>query len=198
MQKDGRNQGLRIHAGRLRGRIIEAPPGQDTRPTASRARETLLQVLTSNYLSQGWMDAIVLDLYAGSGALSFEALSRGALHATCIDQDKRAIQTITANANALKLRDQITIRSLDLQQDAEITLRNAPNIVFCDPPYAVDATSLLTRLHDRVTPRCILCYEHGSDRVPVLFPHWRLLTRKRLGAACISIFIREERDAADL
>ena len=90
---------MRIIAGAWRGRTIEAPPGQSTRPTADRVRETLFSMLTSRLGS--FEELRVADLFAGSGALGLEALSRGAAHATFVESDAKASAMIRRNAEKL-------------------------------------------------------------------------------------------------
>jgi len=91
----------RIVAGRLGGRRIDTPPGDNTRPTSDRVREGLFSRVES--LLGGLSDAGVLDLYAGSGALGLEALSRGAATATFVESDPAAAKVIAANGSALNL-----------------------------------------------------------------------------------------------
>src|SRR3954447_4184795 len=90
---------MRIIAGKWRGRTIEAPPGDDTRPTADRVRETLFSMLASRLGS--FEELRVADLFAGTGALGLEALSRGAASATFIESDSRAVALIRRNADKL-------------------------------------------------------------------------------------------------
>ena len=122
---------MRIIAGTWRGRVIEAPPGSGTRPTADRARETLFSMLASRLGS--FEDLRVADLFAGSGALGFEALSRGAAHATFVESDAAAIATLRRNAAKLAAVDRVQI-------SARSALSLAPSdpfdLVFADPPYA--------------------------------------------------------------
>jgi 16S rRNA (guanine966-N2)-methyltransferase len=98
---------VRIIAGEWRGRVIETPPGQATRPTADRVRETLLSMLTSRLGSLE--DLRVADLFAGSGALGFEALSRGASSATFVEKDAKAAAAIRRNAEKLGAADRMRI-----------------------------------------------------------------------------------------
>src|SRR5919206_28086 len=98
---------MRIIAGRWRGRPIEAPPQLATRPTADRVRETLFSMLTSRL---GSFDGLrVADLFAGSGALGLEALSRGAASATFVENDAKAAAVIRRNAEKLGATDRIRI-----------------------------------------------------------------------------------------
>ncbi|HEV2773766.1 MAG TPA: 16S rRNA (guanine(966)-N(2))-methyltransferase RsmD [Thermoleophilaceae bacterium] len=118
---------MRIVAGHLRGRRLTAPPGRGTRPTSDRVREALFSILGP------LGGARVLDLFAGSGALGIEALSRGALHATFVDRDTRAVAAIERNLAALQL-DSATVHGRDA-----VTFLSAAtghwDLVFVDPPY---------------------------------------------------------------
>ena len=120
---------MRIIAGRWRGRPIDAPPGQSTRPTADRARETLFSMLASRLGS--FEDLRVADLFAGSGALGFEALSRGAATATFVEKDAKAQAIIKRNAEKLGASARILGSSaLALPRSESFDL------IFADPPYA--------------------------------------------------------------
>ena len=122
---------MRIIAGQWRGRVIEAPPGQSTRPTADRVRETLFSMLTSRLGS--FEDLRVADLFAGSGALGFEALSRGAAHATFVESDPKAATAIRRNAEKLGAMDRVQL----LGGSALALPRSEPfDLVLADPPYA--------------------------------------------------------------
>ena len=120
---------MRIIAGKWRGRTIEAPPGDLTRPTADRVRETLFSMLTSRV---GSFDELrVADLFAGSGALGFEALSRGAASVTFIENDSSAAATIRRNADKLGT-------SVRLLGGSALALPHSDpfDVIFADPPYA--------------------------------------------------------------
>src|SRR5947208_1335701 len=96
---------MRIIAGKWRGRILEAPPGMGTRPTADRVREALFSMLASRLGS--FEELRVADLFAGSGALGFEALSRGAAYATFVESDPKAAAAIRRNAEKLGVSVQV-------------------------------------------------------------------------------------------
>jgi 16S rRNA (guanine966-N2)-methyltransferase len=120
---------MRIIAGKWRGRVLEAPPGLATRPTADRARETLFSMLGSRL--GGFEELRIADLFAGSGALGFEALSRGASLATFVENDSSAVAAIRRNAE--KLGAEATI----LSGSALALPRSRPfDLIFADPPYA--------------------------------------------------------------
>ena len=121
---------MRIIAGRWRGRPIEAPPGLATRPTADRARETLFSMLTSRLGSLD--DLRVADLFAGSGSLGFEALSRGAAHVTFVEQDQKAVAVLRLNASKLGADD------VQILGGSALALPRAEpfDLILADPPYA--------------------------------------------------------------
>ena len=122
---------MRIIAGQFRGRTLEAPPGISTRPTGDRVREALFSMLASRI---GSFEGLrVADLYAGSGALGLEALSRGAAHATFVETDPSAQAAIKANAARLGVAERV--RSLG--GSALALPRSEPfDLIFADPPYA--------------------------------------------------------------
>ena len=122
---------MRIIAGEWRGRKLVAPAGQQTRPTADRTREALFSMLASRL---GSFDGLrVADLYAGSGALGLEALSRGAANATFVENDRAALKAIEANAAALGAADRIAVRAT-----SAVALPKAGpfDLILADPPYS--------------------------------------------------------------
>lgn len=122
---------MRIIAGDWRGRKLIAPPGLDTRPTADRTRETLFSMLVSRI---GSFDELrVADLFAGSGALGFEALSRGAAHCTFVETAEPARRAILANARVLRAEERISVAA----HSALALPSGQPfDLIFADPPYA--------------------------------------------------------------
>ena len=121
---------MRVVAGLHGGRRLEAPPGEETRPTSDRVREALFSILGARV--EG---ARVLDLFAGSGALGIEALSRGAAEATFVDRSPAAIRVVRANLAALGLEAEV------VRADARAAVRTARaaarqyDLLFLDPPY---------------------------------------------------------------
>ena len=127
---------MRIIAGEWRGRQIEAPPGTSTRPTGDRVRETLFSMLASRLGS--FEDLRVADLFAGSGALGFEALSRGAASATFVESDAAAAAAIRLNAERLGASDRVRV----ISGSALALPRSEPfDLIFADPPYAAGSGS---------------------------------------------------------
>ncbi len=126
---------MRIIAGDWRARTIAAPAGETTRPTADRTRETLFNMLTSRL---GDFDGLsIADLFAGSGALGLEALSRGAASCLFVEEDKRAVDTIRANIAKLGAGSRSVV-----QQASVLRLRPAKaphDLLMLDPPYDTGA-----------------------------------------------------------
>jgi 16S rRNA (guanine966-N2)-methyltransferase len=122
---------MRIIAGEWRGRTIEAPPGVATRPTADRVRETLFSMLTSRLGS--FEDLRVADLFAGSGALGLEALSRGAAAATFVELDPKAAAAIKRTAERLGAGDRVLILGCSA---LSVPKTDPFDLVLADPPYA--------------------------------------------------------------
>src|SRR5580698_7886643 len=138
---------MRIVAGQWRGRTLIAPPGSRTRPTADRVRQALFDMLL--HAPWGGRDLIegahVLDVFAGTGALGLEALSRGAAFATFIEQDRAALAALRANIATLRAADRTAILAGDALATkalaaAPFTTLNgtACALVFLDPPYGAD------------------------------------------------------------
>ena len=137
---------MRIIAGEWRRRLLQAPPGDATRPTADRTRETLFAMLTSRL---GSLEGLaVADLFAGSGALGLEALSRGAASCVFVEQDPAAIRALRANIAALRAQSQCDVRTASVMQ---LNPASAPlDVILLDPPYHSGAGAValdrLTRL----------------------------------------------------
>lgn len=178
---------MRIVAGTWRGRALTAPPGSQTRPTADRVRQALFDMLL--YAPWGGRDSIedarVLDVFAGTGALGLEALSRGAAHATFIEHDRAALTALRANIAALRAGPRATILPIDALAAPR---GDACSLVFLDPPYGNDLVQrALTHLHATgwIAPGALIIAETGRDEPP-LRPD--LLAERVHGAARISIW----------
>ena len=128
---------MRIVGGRHRGRPLRAPGGRDSRPTSDRAREAIFNILAHGMEDFRLDGASVVDVFAGTGALGLEALSRGAAHATFIDDDGRAMRSVRGNAAALGERGAVTLLTLDaarLPPPPRIA-KTPGGLAFLDPPY---------------------------------------------------------------
>lgn len=151
---------MRIVAGALKGRRLEGPAWDGVRPTSDRLRETLF-----NVLGQRLDGEHVLDVYAGTGAVGIEAISRGAASATFVDSDPRAIRLITANAAHCGVSEACEIvRSAWPGRDGRLT--GPFDLVFLDPPYELpDLQGALAAAADTVAPGGRLVLEHRRGRV---------------------------------
>lgn len=126
---------MRVIAGALKGRRLVTPRGATTRPTADQVRIALMDTLGP------WLpDARLLDLFAGAGGVGFEALSRGAAHATFVERDPRAIAALVENIRTLGLEPRTSVVRGDVARQLERMAGEARQfqIVFLDPPYATD------------------------------------------------------------
>ncbi len=125
---------MRIVAGRFGGRVLRAPPGMTTRPTSERVRQAIF-----NVLGDPPENCHILDLFAGSGAMGLEALSRGAVHATFVDNGRQALQALRNNLDTLQVAaNQVTIKPLDAVRAVTERPTTPWHWVFIDPPYRTD------------------------------------------------------------
>jgi 16S rRNA (guanine966-N2)-methyltransferase len=172
---------MRIIAGTHRGRRIAAPKGRDTRPTSDRVRENAFNLI-------GPVDeADVLDLFAGSGALGLEALSRGAATATFVESDRDACRVINTNLDTLDFRGTV------LQQDALRAVtseRRTYDLVLCDPPYGYDHAKLTPHLARLLRDNGLLVYESAGREDPPDVPGLEQRTSRRYGSARLTLFER--------
>ena len=158
---------MRIIAGQMRGRTFSAPEGEGTRPTTDRVRESLMSSIFS--ARGGFDDAMVLDAFAGSGALGFEALSRGAARAVFYERDAKAFKTLSANVAKLGLEARrATVTRADIMTHPPAFSRPAFDLVFLDPPYAYDAHEVLGMVANLTAKGIIstdayIVYEHAVE-----------------------------------
>ena len=175
---------MRIIAGQWRGRSLDAPPGTVTRPTSDRAREGLFSMLASRL---GSFEGLrVADLFAGTGALGLEALSRGAAHCTFVERDRAALDVLKRNAARLGAGDRADIRA----QGVEHAALPPCDLVFMDPPYGGGlAQAALERAADWLAPGGWISVElHGEalDTPPGL----DLAAERRFGKATLILLRR--------
>ena len=133
---------MRIIAGRWRGRIIDAPPGRKTRPTSDRVREAWMSAMQTEIPGSN-----ALDLFAGSGALGLELLSRGAEHLTFVERGNPALRTLKANATKLGVAEsELTLVRADAIEYAAALPELAFDLAVADPPYHEGLAAELLRL----------------------------------------------------
>ena len=180
----------RLIAGTHRGRRLQVPPGATTRPTADRAREGLFSSLQSLLELPG---ARVLDLYAGSGALGLEALSRGAASATLVESDERALAALRRNVAALDLPAEVVALPVErfLARDPVPPDRTRHDglrydLVLLDPPYELDVAPVLARLVPRVAEGGVVVLERRTGGPAPSWPPGLVHERsRRYGAATL-------------
>jgi 16S rRNA (guanine966-N2)-methyltransferase len=174
---------MRVVAGTAKGRRLVAPAGRVTRPTSDRVRESIFNALHSLDAVEG---ARVLDLFAGSGALGIEALSRGAAHCTFVESAPLALAAVRANLDATGLRNRARV----VPSTAEAYLAAAPpavDLALCDPPYGFDRWDELLA----VLPATTVVIE--SDRSVALTGPWAAGRMRRYGGTVVTFGHRAER-----
>ncbi len=176
---------MRIVAGNLRGRKIDAPEGKTTRPTTDKVREAVFNALGSLSAIE---DARVVDLYAGSGALGIEALSRGAAHCTFIESDRKAVAAIKANIEHLGVEPISTVVAGDVF--ANLARTSDADVVLADPPYEF---SQWQELLDAVAKKCdnpdvVMVVE--SDKPLENIEGWDITRSKRYGGTWVTFLQR--------
>lgn len=183
---------MRIIAGTARGRRIEAPEGRNTRPTLDRIRENLFNILQTRI-----QDSVILDLFAGSGALSFEAISRGASRAVLCDNDRSAYRTEKLNASTLGFEKQTEIFCCDWKA----ALRNLRqrgdkfDLVFLDPPYRMtDLRQVSVQIEDLIAEDGLVILEHEAKQF-VEFGNGFIRTDERRWGFCGIAFYRKAEDS---
>jgi len=181
---------LRIVGGEARGRPLRSVPGSRTRPTADRVRQSLFDAL-----GQRMDGLVVLDLYAGTGALGLEALSRGAARAVLMENDARACGVIFHNAAALGYDARCRVVRAELPDALQQLRGERFDLVFSDPPYALRAaqpTLAALRSNDLLAPRARVVLE--TDRrepAPTPPPDLRLADERRYGDTRVLVYSAE-------
>lgn len=177
---------MRIIAGTARGATFDAPQGRDTRPTLDRVRENVF-----NILQMKAREARVLDLFSGSGAMAFEALSRGAASAVLVDVDRAANQIERRNADKLRMQDRCRILNCDWQQAVrQLTAQNEKfDLVFLDPPYAMhDMNPVMNALRPLLHDESVILLEHEAKTFPATPDGYYLYDSRKYGVAGVNFF----------
>lgn len=182
-----------------------APQGETTRPTTDRMREALMSSLAS--ARGGFEGAIVLDAFAGSGALGLEALSRGASFAQFFERDAKAAKVLKRNLDAFDVgSERASLLRRDVLAAPPITPRAPFDLVLLDPPYAVDPSriaALLSQLDaaGALSADVVVSYEHArsTDIMPYVetcFPQFRHFKHKEAGKVAFDVFGKDADDEA--
>lgn len=179
---------MRIVSGRFRGKTLFAPPGQHTRPTSDRARQAIFNILEHAPWAEGVEGQRVIDLFAGSGALGFEALSRGAAFALFVETDEAARGAIRQNVEAMGLFGQTRVHRRDATSLGVRPGADGPafDLAFLDPPYAQGlGETALARLAEGnwLTPGARVVFERGTAEPEFTAPGFEPLDVRDYGAA---------------
>lgn len=181
---------MRITGGESRGIQLKVPIGRFVRPTTDRVREAIFAILGS-FNDSG---VRVLDLYAGSGALGIEALSRGADWVDFVDQNKKSCNAIEYNLKKIRLQDQAHVYCCSVSQ-AMIFLDNNYDVVFLDPPYSYSSTDdlLLTLSGTKVLRELSTVVVSHGNRFPLKtdYSSLKLVKQRRYGDSYITIYQKE-------
>jgi 16S rRNA (guanine966-N2)-methyltransferase len=183
---------VRIIAGEFRGRHLLTPKGRSIRPTSDRVREALFNVVAPHIAG-----AHVLDLFAGTGALGLEALSRGAAQAVFVDHDAEAIRLIRENIRLCGVQDRVRVLRRPILPSLTALAAQRPHLgwfdlIFLDPPYGQGLVSVvlecLAELRLAAAPALAVAEHHRQDAIPAVCGAWRRIKERRYGDTVVSFF----------
>ena len=177
---------LRITGGELRGRIVESPDGMSTRPTTDMWRQTIYAALEHLIDLEG---ATVCDLYAGTGILGFEALSRGAASLQSVEHQRKRAAALKQTAQDLGVADRITVFE-DTVESALPRLQGKCDLILADPPYDLRAANALISAiaeHHLLKPGGILVVEHGPMEFVLPLDGWATMWSKEKGDTVVDM-----------
>ena len=183
---------MRIVAGTFRGRRLHAPKGTEIRPTSDRVREAIFSIIGPTVEA-----AKVLDLFAGTGALGLEALSRGASEAVFIDRSLQAVQLIRSNIELCGVQDRVSIIHGSVDQGLHRLADRGEvfDLIFMDPPYGGGSVQkTLSNLAAVARNRTLVVAEHGVRDLSPLYPadrQWIKIQERKYGDTAVSFFVRE-------
>jgi 16S rRNA (guanine966-N2)-methyltransferase len=188
---------MRVVAGELRGRRIDGPEGDATRPTTDKVREAIFNALGSLDAIDG---AVVVDLFAGSGALGIEALSRGARQCTFVESDRRALGVVKGNIESLGVADSSRVVALDIVREVTspgaLRLRELlaeATLVLVDPPYGFAHWNEVFAAADATAESAVLVIETEAraavhDEAPT---GWKSVRERDYGRTKVGFFVRD-------
>ena len=186
---------MRIIAGKARGRLIEAPEGKNTRPTLDRVRENLFNILQMRIRG-----AAVLDLFAGSGALSLEAISRGAAKAVLCDIDRSANRIQHRNAETLGFSGQTEILLCNWKKAARLLEERGEtfDLIFLDPPYRMtDLTEVAAALEGLLAEDGLVIVEHEAKQEVSFGAGFEKTDERKWGFCGMSFYRKAAADAKE-
>jgi 16S rRNA (guanine966-N2)-methyltransferase len=181
---------MRIIGGIHKGRMIAASQDMNVRPTAHRVRQSMFNILEhGNFTTKGnpIRDAIVLDAFSGTGALAFEALSRGAAYATCMDIDQGSLRQIKKNAASLSETERLNVLLSDATNPPQAIA--SADLIFLDPPYGLGQVELaLNALSNAnwISKEAIIVAETGIKEDLSIIDGFIILDRRKYGKTAIT------------
>jgi 16S rRNA (guanine966-N2)-methyltransferase len=187
---------MRIVGGEFKGRALSVPEGRNTRPTSDRAREAIFNILTHADWAPAMADARIMDIFAGSGALGFEAMSRGAAFCLFVETDEAARGAIRDNVEAFGLFGTTRVHRRDATQLGPRPggASEAFDLVFLDPPYrkglGEQALDALIK-GNWLTPEAVIVFEHAADEDVFVTPVWEIINSRTYGAAQV-LFLKQK------
>ncbi len=181
---------VRIIAGRFRGRNLAAPKSAAVRPTADRVREAVFSILGERVVGSR-----VLDLFAGTGAMGLEALSRGAAHAVFVDHQRSSVVLIRANLERCGVRPregEILAMSASAAVSRLASQNRLFDLIFMDPPYGKGWIDKTLEILDPVadTGALVIAEHHEQDSIADFLPPWKAEDRRRYGTVGVTFFRR--------
>ena len=186
---------MRVIAGKYKGRTLFSPKDQAVRPTTDRIKENVFNLLQTRIPGCDF-----LDLFGGSGAMSIEALSRGAAGAVLVDCDKESVKLIKKNLSALGIGREAELLETDYARAAERLRGRSFDVIFLDPPYRAD---FYEDVLDKIASFSLLkeggvaVFEHATDRALSLPEGWRAADERKYGSVTISLLVFDFRSSID-
>jgi 16S rRNA (guanine966-N2)-methyltransferase len=179
---------MRVIAGSARGIVLAAPHDRGTRPIADRVKETLFAILGERVVG-----STVLDLYAGSGAIGIEALSRGAEHATFVEKGRGALDSLRQNLRRARVEAQATVRAADVHRFLASSSQDRYDLAFLDPPYAERAIlAPLEALLPHLGPGATVVVKHFWRAAPPPIGGLAAWRERRFGETALTFLERVE------
>jgi len=175
----------KITGGTLGSRKLKSPKGMHVRPTPGRVKESLFSILMHRI--EG---ASVLDLFAGTGAIGFEAASRGAARVVCVEGHRETAQAVEEAVKVLEIDDRVSVIAAPAER-ALYRVEGPFDIVYLDPPYASDVPLQLFRLlleRSLLSPDAIVVYEHAAKRILPDIPGYRSTREEVYGDVALAFF----------
>lgn len=181
---------MRIIGGSMRGKVLMSPQSETTRPTSDRLRESLFNSLLHNprFGLMGLQGLKVLDVFAGTGALGLEALSRGAHHVTFIERDASALKVLKSNIKSCACEDKTTVMSVDVKDIRPSS--HAYDLIFMDPPYNQDLVPLVMEkliTYGYTKSDTLWCIEVAKSETPAFPEGFKIISERKMGAGKVYI-----------